>query len=81
MASAGIRLEGNGLCRFSGNNPVKNAHLWPCNVKISSNLCDGARFRRGRVSMSMKSITTPGIVNTADSSDGNKKSAVLYEKV
>jgi len=31
--------------------------------------------------MSMKSITTPGIVKTADSSDGNKKSAVLYEKV
>lgn len=82
MASVGIRLEGNGLCRFSETNPVKNAHLWPCNnVKISGNLCDGARFRKGRVSMSMKSITTPGIVRAADSSDGNKKSAVLFEKV
>ncbi|KAF9661423.1 hypothetical protein SADUNF_Sadunf19G0067200 [Salix dunnii] len=81
MASVGIRLEGNGFSRVFENNPIKNAHLGPCNVKISGNLRNGARFGKGRVSMSMKSITTPGIVKADDSSDGNKKSAVLFERV
>ncbi|KAJ6744567.1 hypothetical protein OIU79_030831 [Salix purpurea] len=31
--------------------------------------------------MSMKSITAPGIVKSDDPSDGNKKSAVLFERV
>ncbi|CAK7339981.1 unnamed protein product [Dovyalis caffra] len=82
MASVGIRFEGNGFCRFLENNPIKNAHLLPSNVKISSDLFKVSRFRKGRVSMSMKISTTPGIVKTADSnSDGTNKSAVLYERV